>query len=158
MLCFWTAFIFHQLAFLCHFFFFFLPGFRVYYVCLCPSYSWLISYPAALCSGAFLVPSPTPLVFFLSVRLHVFGPMSGRMWSVLLAAAAVVCLWRPGIGKVLDRLSRSCKDWGHLSLYVNRAPILQLVVMAKPCISSSFHLWPSSLILSGSVKKTSLSY
>lgn len=74
LLCFRIAFIFHQLAFLCHFFF--LRGFCVYYVFLCLLCRWLISSRASLCYGAFRFPSPAPLTFFLSV-LHVFGPMSG---------------------------------------------------------------------------------
>lgn len=101
----------------------------------------------------FFSPSLTPVVFFVLAPLHVFGPMVGL---VRLAGVAVVCLWRPGIGKVLSRQSRSCKDWGHLNLSVARVFRLQLIVMARPCISSYFNLQTSS-ISSASFKTISFS-
>lgn len=55
------------------------------------------------------------------------------------------------------RLSRSCGDWGHLNLCVNRASILQRTVMARPCVCFFLvQLGPSSFNLSGSVKEASL--
>lgn len=55
------------------------------------------------------------------------------------------------------RLSRSCGDWGHLNLCVDRASILQRTVMARPCVCFFLvQLGPSSFNLSGSVKEASL--
>lgn len=122
-------------------------------LCLLVSITLLANFLlASLCSGDFF-PSRTPLAFVLPGLLYVFSPMSGRMWLVLLAAVAVVCLQRPGIGRVSDRLSRGCKDWGHLNLSVHRASVLQLVVMARPCISSLFDSRPPSFPLSASFAK-----
>lgn len=88
------------------------------------------------CYGAFLFFRLLPWHSFFQSWCTCSGPCQGRMWLVLLATVTAVCLWRPGLGKVLDRLSRSCEDWGHLGLSITRGYILQLIVIARPCISS----------------------
>lgn len=88
------------------------------------------------CYGAFLFFRLLPWHSFFQSWCTCSGPCQGRMWLVLLAMVTAVCLWRPGIGKVLDRLSRSCEDWGHLGLSITRGYVLQLIVIARPCISS----------------------
>lgn len=89
--------------------------------------------------------SPDPGASFLPVPVHVSGPVSGRMWWVLAAAVAVVCPGRPGTGRVLGGPPGAPRVSAH------RASLLQLVVMARPCVSSLFNSRPSSVILSGSV-------
>ena len=87
------------------------------------------------CCGAFLSFRLLPWHSFFQAWCTCSGPRQGQMWLVLLATAAAVCLWRPGLGKVLGRLSKSCEDWGHLSLSITRGSFVQLIVMARPCIS-----------------------
>ena len=126
---------FRQLSLLCYFFsarFSCLFGFRV---SVMPLANFLTGLPH-FCYGAFLFFRLLPWYCFFQSWCTCSGPCQGRMWLVLLATVAAVCLWRPGIGKGLDRLSRSCEDWGHLSLSITRGSILQLIVIARPCISS----------------------
>lgn len=126
---------FRQLSLLCCFFsarFSCLFGFRV---SVMPLANFLTGLPH-FCYGAFLFFRLLPWYCFFQSWCTCSGPCQGRMWLVLLATVAAVCLWRPGIGKGLDRLSRSCEDWGHLSLSITRGSILQLIVIARPCISS----------------------
>ena len=126
---------FCQLSLLCCFFsarFSCLFGFRVSVMLLA---NFLTGLPH-FCYGAFLFFRLLPWYCFFQSWCTCSGPCQGRMWLVLLATVAAVCLWRPGIGKGLDRLSRSCEDWGHLSLSITRGSILQLIVIARPCISS----------------------
>lgn len=98
---------------------------------------------------------PLPLAFVLSVLLHALGPVSGSAVgrSAGLSRCAAVCLWRPGIGKVSGSLSRDCNDWGRLNLSFPGPCILQSIVTARPCVSSSFSLRPSSLMLSAPFEK-----
>ena len=126
---------FRQLSLLCCFFsarFSCLFGFRVSVMLLA---NFLTGLPH-FCYGAFLFFRVLPWHCFFQSWCTCSGPCQGRMWLVLLATVAAVCLWRPGIDKGLDRLSRSCEDWGHLSLSITRGSILQLIVIARPCISS----------------------
>lgn len=130
------AFIFA--SFLCFAVFFFSARFSCLF-CFRVSVMLLANFLTGLphfCYGAFLFFRLLPWHSFFQSWCTCSGPCQGRMWLVLLATVTAVCLWRPGLGKVLDRLSRSCEDWGHLGLSITRGYILQLIVIARPCISS----------------------
>lgn len=134
------TFIFHQLAFLYHFFFFARFSCLLCFLVSVTLLANLLTGLPPLCNGASLFPSPAPLAFFLSVLVHVFRPMSG---SNVVGCAGHSCCGLPvapwdwqGPGQT----SRSCRDGGHLDLSITGVSILQLTVMARICISSHFHL------------------